>query len=196
MRALESLIKKHGGWNKASRYAIAPKTKNELEKIIKERIKIDGNECDLNDIDTSAITDMSLLFANMEYFNGDVSQWDVSHVKNMPQMFMGCKNFNCDLSEWDVSRVKNMYQMFDGCKKFNCDLSKWDVSSVSDFSVMFFNTSIDCDLSSWDTATGGARCYNMFTFDDDIKKYGYICKMKKKNMPEFYLLKYGDQHAK
>lgn len=36
-----------------------PQTKNELKDIIKERISKDGNDCNLNDIDTSLIIDMS-----------------------------------------------------------------------------------------------------------------------------------------
>ena len=39
-----------------------PKTKKELKEIILEIIEYDGNECDLNFIDTSLITDMSNLF--------------------------------------------------------------------------------------------------------------------------------------
>ena len=39
-------------------YNYHPKTKDELKNIIKQKIKSEGNECDLNDIDTSNITDM------------------------------------------------------------------------------------------------------------------------------------------
>ena len=38
-----------------STYSCQPKTKDELEKIINDRIAEDGNYCDLNDIDTSLI---------------------------------------------------------------------------------------------------------------------------------------------
>ncbi len=89
-----------------------PKDRSELnilihQKLIKER----GNEADLNDIDTSAITDMSYMFNNTE-FNGDISGWDVSNVRNMQYMFYNSK-FNGDISGWDVSNVKNMGGMFD-----------------------------------------------------------------------------------
>ena len=43
-------------------YNYHPKTKDELKDIIKQRIESEGNECDLNDIDTSNILDMSYLF--------------------------------------------------------------------------------------------------------------------------------------
>ena len=54
-----------------------PETKEELEQLIKETIKKEGNECDLNFIDTSLITDMSNLFYDMHDFNGKISDWDV-----------------------------------------------------------------------------------------------------------------------
>ena len=90
-----------------------PKTKDELKNIIKQKIKSEGNECDLNDIDTSNITDMSNLFA-YSHFNGDISKWDVSNVTNMKNMF-ACSKFNNDISNWDVSNVKFNSGMFDNC---------------------------------------------------------------------------------
>ena len=59
-----------------SRYKYHPKTKEELRNLIKQRIKEEGYEVDLNDIDVSEITDMSYLFRNLN-FCGDVSKWDV-----------------------------------------------------------------------------------------------------------------------
>ena len=51
-----------------------PQTKDELRSLIKQRIEDEGNEVDLNDIDVSAITDMSGLFSWID-FNGDISGW-------------------------------------------------------------------------------------------------------------------------
>ena len=36
-----------------------PQTKDELRNLIEQRIKVEGNEVNLNDIDVSSITDMS-----------------------------------------------------------------------------------------------------------------------------------------
>lgn len=47
-----------------------PQTKEELRDIIEQRIEVEGNEVNLNDIDVSAITDMSALFLWSD-FNGD-----------------------------------------------------------------------------------------------------------------------------
>ena len=64
MKILQNYITEKILINKNSKisYNYHPKTKDELEDIIKRRIKSEGNECDLNDIDTSNITDMSHLF--------------------------------------------------------------------------------------------------------------------------------------
>ena len=83
-------------------YKYFPKTKDELKSLIKQRIQKEGNEVDLNDIDVSAITDMSELFAELRDFDGDISGWDVSKVTDMSYMFYYCLSFNQDISDWDV----------------------------------------------------------------------------------------------
>ena len=93
-------------------YNYHPKTKDELIKIVDQLIEERGNEADLNDIDTSEITDMYQLFYKSE-FDGDISNWNVSNVKDMSSMFQYSK-FNGDISNWDVSNVKYMGYMFAG----------------------------------------------------------------------------------
>ena len=105
---------------KKRKYNYFPKTKKELKNIITQRIKENGNEVDLNDIDVSNITDMSGLFYKFYYFNGDISDWDVSNVTDMNSMFDNCKSFNRDISSWDVSNVNyNPYNIF-----FNCPIEE------------------------------------------------------------------------
>ena len=99
---------------KKNKYKYFPKTKEELREIIEKRIKDEGNEVNLNDIDTSKITDMSELFVEID-FDGDISGWDVSKVKNMSFMFAWCEDFNQDISNWDVSNVKKINNIFDYC---------------------------------------------------------------------------------
>ena len=140
-------------------YTCQPTSKDELRRIIIYRIKNEGNECDLNDIDTSKITSMSALFdVNLNKifkdFNGDISQWDVSNVTNMSLMFQGCKKFDCDISRWNTSNVKTMEAMFDECEKFNQDLSQWDVSNVENMNYMFdFCKEFKQNLDAWDVDT-------------------------------------------
>ena len=116
------------------KYTLFPKSKDELKQMIKHEISKNGNECSLNYIDVSRITDMVSLFYDSK-FNGDISDWDVSRVENMDGMFDSAK-FNGDISNWDVSNVKTMKDMF-LASKFNGDISKWDVSSATKMPYMF-----------------------------------------------------------
>ena len=100
---------------KSNSYKYFPKTKKELKAIIKKRIKDEGNEVDLKDIDVSNITDMSVLFKGTN-FNGDISKWDVSNVNDMRFMFCYCGSFNKDISKWNVSNVTKFDNTFVYCK--------------------------------------------------------------------------------
>ena len=141
MKTLQNYITEKILINKNSKivYNYHPETKEELRKIIKQKIESEGNECDLNDIDTSNITDMSNLFAHSK-FNGDISKWDVSNVTDMGGMFRFSK-FNGDISNWDVSNVTEMNCMF-RYSKFNGDICKWDVSKVTNNVHIFVNCPI------------------------------------------------------
>ena len=116
---------------KVDKYNYHPKTKEELQDLLKQLIEERGNEGDFNDIDVSKITDMSELFKGMEKFNGDISNWDVSNVTRMSYIFDSCESFNRPLAKWNVSNVTKMSYMFYGCKSFNQDISVWDVSNVT-----------------------------------------------------------------
>jgi len=98
-----------------------------LKELIVKHVKERGNNADLNDIDTSEVTDMESLFTSVT-FNGDISAWNVSNVTTMKMMFYR-SIFNGDISGWDVSNVTNMGSMFSH-SKFDGDISDWDVSKV------------------------------------------------------------------
>ena len=150
MKSLTHYIQEKLIIKKGKNYKYFPKTKEELREIIEKRIKDEGNEVDLNDIDVSKIKDMSYLF---EYtnFNGNIYAWDVSNVTNMKLVFYGCESFNQDISSWDVSNVTNMKGMFLGCETFNQDISSWEVSNVTNMEQMFYRCkAFNKDISSWD----------------------------------------------
>ena len=130
-------------------YNYHPKTRDELKELVDKLIKERGYDADLNDIDTSKITDMSELFYYSR-FNGDISNWDVSNVKDMRDMFYE-SSFNGYISNWDVSNVENMDGMFwsSNFTAKNGDISKWDVSNVKDMGAMFYNSPLEKNPPKW-----------------------------------------------
>jgi DNA gyrase subunit A len=147
----------------------------DLEALIKRLITERGNKADLNDIDVSEITDMSVLFHKLD-FNGDISNWDVSNVADMSWMFKE-SNFNGDISKWDVSNVTNMSWMFRD-SKFNKDISKWDVSNVIKLNQMFLGAEFNQDISKWNLSS------LRFMFDSDIKYIFKNCPIKEEYKPK------------
>ena len=136
MKSLQAKINE--GFYKNAGGMVRPSTKEELRNEIK--IRLDRGQYNLNDIDTSKITDMNSLFMQFSLYDLsklDISLWNTHNVTNMRSMFFGCTNFNSDLSKWDVSNVKTMMEMFCGCTNFNCDLSKWNVKKVKNMYYMF-----------------------------------------------------------
>ena len=173
MKSLQHYITEKILINKNSKigYIYHPKTRNELEDIINQRIESEGNECNLNDIDTFNITDMSYLFKYTD-FNGDISKWNVSNVTNMESMF-DSSNFNGDISKWNVSNVTNMKYMFMH-SAFDGYISNWNVSNVTNMGGMFFGSVFNQDISNWDVSN---VIRTLFIFDN--------CPIEEKYKPKF-----------
>lgn len=85
---------------------------------------------DVTKVDTSHITDFSLLFYFNEDFNQDISGWDVSNGINFWGMFSYARHFNQNISNWDMSNAINVGQMFLRAERFNQDLDKWNLEKV------------------------------------------------------------------
>ena len=45
-------------------------------------------------------------------FNGDIEDWNTSNVTDMAWMFRFASSFNQDIGSWDVSKVTDMSWMF------------------------------------------------------------------------------------
>ena len=126
--------------SKNSNEKIVAKDKEHLKSLIEAATELYGDNCDLNFIDISNVTDMSEIFEESD-FNGDISKWDVSNVTNMSKMFYKSK-FNGDISHWNVSKVQNMNLMF--CKsKFTQDISYWNVQKVNNIAGMFAESKLE-----------------------------------------------------
>ena len=125
---------------------------NDLPKLVWIFVDIAGNNCDLNCIDVSRITNMSFLFKiYARHFNGDISKWDVSNVTNMHCMFTDSK-FNGNISNWNVSKVIRIEFMFKNTP-FNGDLNNWnmDISKMTfeDKYQVFDNSPLEKNPPKW-----------------------------------------------
>ena len=143
-------------------YTCAPKTFNELRKIIEDRYNNLGPgtkdmPIDFNDIDVSNIVSFygkykGGIFAGTKFKYIDVSDWDVSNAEYMHYMFSWCNQlkFVGDLSNWNVSRVRFITGMFQECEQLKSvgDLSKWNVSSVEDMVCTFKESGIT-NIPNW-----------------------------------------------
>ena len=82
----------------------------------------DNNSLDLNDFDTSNVTNMSVMFAECKAKSIDLSSFDTSNVTNMSFMFTRCEAESLDLSSFNTRNVKYMTDMFKLCHSvINCN---------------------------------------------------------------------------
>jgi len=187
MKTLSTYINEKLVLNKDTfKYKYMPQTKKELCKIIQDIINNSDlesdNVIDLNDIDTSKITDMSSLFELEEIKKIDISGWNVSNVKDMSYMFYKCKNLQSvgDLSDWDVSNVTSMTNMFMECKKIKTveGIERWNMSNVTNIYGMFAKCeNFMQDLNSWEINDNNIKCGFCF----------YETKLQEnKNLPEWF----------
>jgi surface protein len=139
-----------------------PKNKEDLRNALIVKQSEVGWTGDYNDIDTSALTDLSHLFENLvteegesfeDNFNGNVSKWDVANVTDMSYMFANMEVFDCDLSGWNVSNVENMEGMFFNASSYNNGGKplNWDTIHVYNMQYMFaFATKFQQSINKWD----------------------------------------------
>ena len=88
----------------------------------------------LDKIDTSNVTNMSLMFSNCRSLKSlDVSNFKTSNVTDMSYMFETCSSLpSLNVSSLDTSNVTNMKGMFLGCSGLqSLDVSGFDTSNVT-----------------------------------------------------------------
>ena len=150
MKSLKTIIYERLHINKdtgVQSYNYYPKTRGELDELVDKLIKERGCNADLNDIDTSEITDMTELFS-LSDFNGDISKWNVSNVENMKHLFFNTKLFNGDISNWDVSKVKDMDGMFAN-SNFNGNIENWNIAKVKNTYHIFYQSPLENNPPKW-----------------------------------------------
>lgn len=145
-----------------------PQSKDELVLLVADE------RVNLGDIDTSAITDMSFLFAN-HYFAEPgcdshyeecytTHKWDARKLadeffgRKLQSMgdFLSVEKFN---DEGEVAIIKQHESAANRCFKANAGMrtdfrgiEKWDTSGVKNMEFMFYNQkNFNADLSKWDT---------------------------------------------
>ena len=106
--------------------------------------------------DTSAVTDMSYMFANtFQLKTIDLANFDTSNVTSMEGMFVGNTGLtSLDLSNFDTSNVTSMKSMFMATVSLtSLDLSNFDTSNVTSMHAMFSSTGAsNLNLSSFNTS--------------------------------------------
>ena len=102
----------------------------------------------INFWDTSAVTNMALMFTNCILFNQPLS-FNTSAVTNMSFMFSNCSAFNQSLS-FNTSLVTTMQGMFGNATSFNQPLS-FNTIEVTDMSGMFGNATAFNQLLTFNT---------------------------------------------
>ena len=103
--------------------------------------------------DLTEVTNMSGMFYDTGFFNGDLSRWNTAAVTNMSGMFCFAHSFNGDLSRWNTAAVTNMREMFRCASSFNGDIEGWNTAAVTNMYMLFWDaTSFEGELEGWNTA--------------------------------------------
>ena len=108
-------------------------------------------------LNTSNVTDMSLMFQNCSnLLSIDVSKFNTAKVINMEHMFMGCSALtSLDLNNFNTANVTNMGMMFFGCSGLSLlNVSSFNTANVTNMYGMFDGCSslTSLDVSSFNTA--------------------------------------------
>ena len=120
----------------------------------------------IDNFDTSSVTDMSSMFEGAASFNQQIGSWNTSNVTNMSRMFYDATSFNQPLGSWNTSNVTDMGCMFGQTVSFNQSLDSWDTSNVTDMGCIFEGAiSFNQPIGSWDTSR---VTYMQCMFEDAI----------------------------
>ncbi len=120
---------------------------------------------------TSNVTDMSYMFSVATEFNQDIGGWNTSNVENMEGMFNSAESFNQYIGDWDTSSVENMKSMFNNAKSFDRYIGDWDTSNVNNMEAMFSSAeTFNQDIGGWDV-TSVPNIANMARMFNNAKNF-------------------------
>ena len=139
------------------------------------------NIADINDWNTSGVTDMNSIFRGATKFNANIGEWDTSKVIDMHNMFYDAPSFNQDISNWNTSQVTDMDSMFHDATNFNQEINTnevndhWVVSQVVSMQKMFEGAvSFDRSIADWDVSSV-TNMTNIFSgavsFDQNLESW-------------------------
>ena len=150
--------KLYEGFYKNAGGMVRPSTKEELRNEIE--IRLDRGQYNLNDIDTSKITNMGGLFArfnqNRNLSKIDISGWDTSSVVDMSYMFAWNRQYLKELylSNFDTSNVTTMQNMFYEWKSLETlNFKNATFTNVSNYTNMFSGTSTTLNIITKNATT-------------------------------------------
>jgi surface protein len=121
---------------------------------------------------TGNITMASMFYQNVAFNNGgstDINNWNTSNVTNMSNMFYKATAFNQPIGNWNTSNVTNVTNMLanlgGSTYVFDQDISNWDVNQITGFSNFMTGggtglstVNYDALLIAWDAE--GAMSYS------------------------------------
>jgi surface protein len=124
----------------------------------------------INNWNTSSISDISILFSGVPNFNQNIGNWNTSNVINMAYMFADDTSFNQNIGNWNTNNVQYMHSMFDNSKAFNQNIGSWNTDNVTDMSAMFRGArSFNQNIGNWNI-TNVANMSLMFTGDTSFNQ--------------------------
>ncbi len=111
--------------------------------------EVNCNNIHLSTFDTSSVKDMSRMFERSSITSLDLSSFNLSSVIDMSRMFNESSITSLNLSNLNAPSVTDMSRMFEVSDIASLDLSNLNASSVTDMSRMFSESNItSLDLSS------------------------------------------------
>lgn len=156
-----------------------PKNRDELIRLIEERITQNGYACSLNDIDVSNVKDMSYLF---------YQDFKTDHQKAQDLLYNALVVENPNIEPFQISglmeqHIKQPSPLWNMAQQevasmirrelFTGDISKWNTASLIETRYMFYGSSFNGDISNWDVSK--VECmhemFNRSSFQGDLSKW-------------------------